>query len=133
MHAHGLHVLSERNGDNPFVVIAPGEVFDYEYRIPADHPAGTFWYHPHHHQYVADQIFGGLAGCADRGRRPRPGCRHGPGAADRRHHVDGAGRIAAVSAMDRMTGGQGSLILVNGQHQPVAIAESGDLRRLLRP
>ena len=45
--------------------VRPGRsrrVFDYRYRIPLDHPAGTCWYHPHHHGTVADQVFGGLAG-----------------------------------------------------------------------
>lgn len=125
LHTHGLHVSPERNGDNPFVVIAPGEVFDYEYTIPANHPAGTFWYHPHHHQYVADQLFGGLAGALIVDSGPDLGA-----ATDRvlligDTTLDDGGRIAAVSAMDRMMGRQGSLVLVNGQHQPVATAESG--------
>jgi FtsP/CotA-like multicopper oxidase with cupredoxin domain len=54
--------LPQGNGDNPFVSIAPGSAFDYTYRIPADHPTGTYWYHPHCHGYVADQLFGGLVG-----------------------------------------------------------------------
>ena len=41
---------------------------------PADHPAGTHWYHPHHHGLVADQVFGGLVGAlvVERRSRPRP-------------------------------------------------------------
>lgn len=62
LHTHGLHVSPEGNGDNPFVSIAPGAAFDYAYRVPADHPAGTYWYHPHHHGHIADQLFGGLVG-----------------------------------------------------------------------
>ena len=62
LHTHGLHVSPHGNGDNPFVTIDPGDGFDYAIRIPADHPAGTFWYHPHHHGTVADQIFAGLVG-----------------------------------------------------------------------
>ncbi|MDQ3886052.1 MAG: multicopper oxidase domain-containing protein, partial [Actinomycetota bacterium] len=62
LHTHGMHVSPQDNGDNPFLRIDPGTSFDYEIRIPLDHPAGTFWYHPHHHGTVADQIFAGLAG-----------------------------------------------------------------------
>ncbi|MEB3211944.1 MAG: multicopper oxidase domain-containing protein, partial [Leptolyngbyaceae bacterium] len=62
LHYHGLHISPEGNQDNPFVHVAPGESFDYEFVIPSDHPAGLFWYHPHHHGHVAEQVAAGLAG-----------------------------------------------------------------------
>lgn len=62
LHTHGLRVSPQANSDNPFIRVDPGTSFDYSYLIPADHPAGTLWYHPHHHGMVAEQIFGGLAG-----------------------------------------------------------------------
>jgi FtsP/CotA-like multicopper oxidase with cupredoxin domain len=62
LHTHGLHVSPEVNSDNIYLMIEPGESRIYEYRIPTDHPSGTFWYHPHHHSEVASQVFGGLAG-----------------------------------------------------------------------
>ena len=62
LHVHGLHVSPEGNGDNVFVSVEPGTTFDYEYRLPDDHPPGVYWYHPHHHGTVADQVFGGLYG-----------------------------------------------------------------------
>lgn len=62
LHTHGLHVSPSGNSDNPFITIEPGGSHDYAIRIPAGHPAGTFWYHPHHHGTVADQIFAGLVG-----------------------------------------------------------------------
>ncbi|MDO8107630.1 multicopper oxidase domain-containing protein [Isoptericola sp. b441] len=49
LHTHGLLVSRTDNGDNPFLRVAPGETFDYEITLPADHPPGLFWYHPHHH------------------------------------------------------------------------------------
>ena len=52
----------EGSSDNIFVMVEPGQEHTYEYRIPADHPSGTFWYHPHHHGTVASQVFGGMAG-----------------------------------------------------------------------
>jgi FtsP/CotA-like multicopper oxidase with cupredoxin domain len=55
-------VSPDGHGDNPFVTIEPGDSIDYTIAVPADHSAGTYWYHPHHHGMVADQIFGGLAG-----------------------------------------------------------------------
>lgn len=56
LHTHGLHVSPEGRGDNPFVTIDPGTTFDYAIEIPPNHPPGTFWYHPHRHRFVADQL-----------------------------------------------------------------------------
>jgi FtsP/CotA-like multicopper oxidase with cupredoxin domain/peroxiredoxin len=62
LHTHGLHVSPEGNSDNIFREIPPGGSFQYTIAIPADHPTGTFWYHPHHHGSVAYQLGNGLAG-----------------------------------------------------------------------
>jgi len=29
--------------------VPPGQSQDFEIRIPANHPPGLFWYHPHAH------------------------------------------------------------------------------------
>ena len=50
------------NSDNIFLRIPAGESFQYEYKIPENHPAGFFWYHPHLHGRATVQVFGGLAG-----------------------------------------------------------------------
>src|SRR4029077_14427004 len=42
--------------------INPGVSFQYEYNIPPDHPAGTFWYHSHRHGSTALQVSSGMAG-----------------------------------------------------------------------
>ncbi|HEU4499853.1 MAG TPA: multicopper oxidase family protein, partial [Sphingomicrobium sp.] len=62
MHTHGLWVSPAGNSDNVLISIAPGERFRYEYDIPADHPAGTFWYHPHSHGAGFAQVGSGMAG-----------------------------------------------------------------------
>lgn len=62
LHTHGLHVSPAGNADNIFVDIEPGKEFTFEYTVPADHPSGTFWYHPHRHGSVAYQLSNGLAG-----------------------------------------------------------------------
>jgi len=62
LHAHGLWVSPSGNSDNVFIKINPGVSFTYEYNIPADHPAGTFWYHPHLHGSTALQVSSGMAG-----------------------------------------------------------------------
>lgn len=62
LHTHGLHVSPSGDGDNVFVSIPPGESHDYEIEIPDDHTGGLFWYHPHRHGGVAQQVRGGMAG-----------------------------------------------------------------------
>ncbi|NIJ11388.1 FtsP/CotA-like multicopper oxidase with cupredoxin domain [Saccharomonospora amisosensis] len=129
LHTHGLHVSPEGNGDNPFLSIEPGQTFDYEIRLPEDHPPGTFWYHPHRHGYVADQLFGGLAGAIVVRGGPDLGT-----AADRPLLIsdislDGSGNVVSPGPPGRMMGRQGDLVLVNGQHQPVVSARAGTSQR----
>lgn len=62
MHAHGIWVSPTGNSDNVFLRFDPGTSFEHEYAIPADHPAGTFWYHPHLHGSTALQVSSGMAG-----------------------------------------------------------------------
>jgi FtsP/CotA-like multicopper oxidase with cupredoxin domain len=62
LHTHGLHVSPRGRADNVFLEIAPGDRFHYRIPIPDDHPAGIFWYHPHHHGAVTQQVRAGMAG-----------------------------------------------------------------------
>jgi FtsP/CotA-like multicopper oxidase with cupredoxin domain len=62
LHTHGLWVNPSGNGDNVLLSINPGVSFEYEYAIPTDHPAGTFWYHTHRHGSTALQVSSGMAG-----------------------------------------------------------------------
>jgi FtsP/CotA-like multicopper oxidase with cupredoxin domain len=62
LHTHGLHVSPEGNGDNVFRVIEPGTSGPVEIAIPEDHTGGFFWYHPHVHGGVKQQVRGGMAG-----------------------------------------------------------------------
>ncbi|WP_245160694.1 multicopper oxidase family protein [Blastococcus sp. CT_GayMR16] len=129
LHVHGLYVSPAGNGDNAFVVVQPGESFDYDHQLPDDHPPGVYWYHPHHHGMVADQVFGGLYGAIVVGD-PEP-------VAVTRERVlvisdltlDGSGRVSAPSAMARMAGREGELLLINGQSRPVLTARPGERER----
>jgi FtsP/CotA-like multicopper oxidase with cupredoxin domain len=80
LHTHGFHVSPEANHDNVFLKIDPGKAFTYEYDIPQDMPAGSYWYHPHLHPNVEGQIFAGLAGAIvqEGGLDTLPSLRHVP-------------------------------------------------------
>ncbi len=62
LHTHGLHVSPAGNSDNVLLEINGGQRFEYEIKIPEDHPAGTFWYHAHKHGSVALQVSSGMVG-----------------------------------------------------------------------
>ncbi|MCX5397133.1 multicopper oxidase family protein [Streptomyces sp. NBC_00102] len=73
LHTHGMHVSPSGEADNVMREFAPrtadeaaADVAEPQYtttvEVPADHPAGTYWYHPHVHGSTAEQIVGGMAG-----------------------------------------------------------------------
>jgi FtsP/CotA-like multicopper oxidase with cupredoxin domain len=62
LHFHGLHVSPRGESDNIFRTVKPGDTARYVVDIPADHPTGTFWYHPHQHHFALEQVFGGMSG-----------------------------------------------------------------------
>jgi len=62
LHTHGLHVSPVGNSDNVLLAISPQTSFQYEIRVPANHPPGTYWYHAHSHGSTAIQVGSGLAG-----------------------------------------------------------------------
>ena len=74
LHTHGLWVSPSGNSDNVMISIPPGERFRYQYRISGDHPAGTFWYHPHRHGSGLVQVGSGMAGAliVTGSRKPTP-------------------------------------------------------------
>ncbi|MGB5951621.1 MAG: multicopper oxidase family protein, partial [Ornithinimicrobium sp.] len=129
LHMHGLHVSPEGNSDNVFLAVEPGSSQQYEYRLPDDHPPGVYWYHPHHHGTVADQLFGGLYGAIiveDDSAIP----------VDRERvmvisdiTLDENGSLVWPSQMDQMNGREGELVLVNGRSEPHLEGEAGQRER----
>ncbi len=130
LHVHGLHVSPEGRGDNVFLAVEPGQTQKYEYRLPDDHPPGTYWYHPHHHGNVADQVFGGLYG-AIIVEDPEEDLD-----VDRERvlvvsdlTLDAGGSLVTPSIQERMMGREGELVLVNGQSEPRLQAHVGERER----
>ncbi|MFD6294203.1 multicopper oxidase family protein [Streptomyces sp. NPDC060235] len=73
LHTHGMHVCPSGSADNVLREFAPRTAdeapagaaeprYTTTIHVPADHPAGTYWYHPHLHGAIAEQIVGGMAG-----------------------------------------------------------------------
>jgi FtsP/CotA-like multicopper oxidase with cupredoxin domain/peroxiredoxin len=62
LHYHGLHVSPNGISDNVLIQVGPHETQEYEINIPADHPPGTYWYHPHRHGSTAGNVASGMSG-----------------------------------------------------------------------
>ena len=129
LHVHGLHVSPQGSSDNVFVEVMPGESFDYSYRLPADHPPGVYWYHPHHHGLVAGQIFAGLFGAIVVEEPDAIPVNSERVLIVSDTTLDSAGNIAAVSPMERMAGREGELLLLNGQSRPLLSARPDERER----
>jgi FtsP/CotA-like multicopper oxidase with cupredoxin domain len=134
LHYHGLHVPPTGNADNPFLSIPPAESLTYEFTIPKDHPSGTFWYHPHHHGYVAEQLFAGLAGLlivrGELDEIPEIKAAKEEFLVLKDFDLDESGRILPPNHMAMMLGREGQLLTVNGQVNPTLSITKGGLLRL---
>lgn len=124
LHTHGLHVSPLGDGDNVLLRIDPGEDNHYRIEIPADHPEGLYWYHPHHHGQVNDQIARGLSGLIVIGRAdggaPQLDGRPQRLLALKNAQLDGTS-IVVPSGQDV----SGQVFTVNGQLNPVLTAPPG--------
>ena len=134
LHYHGLHVPSTGRADNSMLSIPPGESFTYEFDLPLTHPGGTFWYHPHVHEFAAGQVSRGLAGVLIvRGELDEI-----PEIAAAPEHLivlqdfdlDRGGLPIEPGMMERMAGREGSLITVNSQINPAIPIQRGGWARL---
>jgi len=128
LHTHGFHVSPEGNSDNIFLRIEPHTQFTYEYDIPQDMPAGSYWYHPHLHPTVEQQIFRGLAGAIveEGGLDELPSLRAVP---QRWIVLDNTEvRDGRVLSPEEATESQ-SRIYVNGDLDPTAKIRPGQLQR----
>ena len=134
LHYHGLHITPQDTGDNVFLSVAPGAAFTYEFVIPANHPAGTFWYHPHHHGHVAEQLFGGLAGLfivrGELDEIPEVQAAQEEFIVLKDFEINRAGNLSTPNPMELMMGREGSLVTVNGQVNPGLSLPQGGLLRL---
>jgi len=124
LHTHGLHVSALGNADNPFLDIEPGEENHYTIKIPANHPEGTFWYHPHYHGIVNSQIFGGLSGLLIIGR-PDGGAPELNGLTQRLLGIKNF-QTSATNIVDTGLVVASSQYAINGQLDPVISALAGE-------
>ncbi len=61
-HLHGSHTTPSGFGDNVIARYTTGQSWTTEIDLPDDHGQGGYWYHPHYHPSVNQQVYGGLSG-----------------------------------------------------------------------
>jgi len=133
LHTHGFHVSPSGNSDNPLVEIMPGKSFQYTITIPKNHASGTFWYHPHHHMFVAKQLSAGLSGAIiiedaiDMQREFVDSSDRMLVFADPRIGKDSS--VMDTYMMDQAHGRLGEYLLINGQLNPQIISKPGLVER----
>ena len=133
IHYHGLHIPVTGNADNVFLKIEPGTKLTYEFQIPSNHPSGTFWYHPHLHGLVAEQLFGGLAGLfilrGELDEIPEIKAAQEEFIVLQDFSIDERGRRSSSAGMSLMMGREGNVIAVNGRVNPnISLPANGLLR-----
>ncbi len=130
IHTHGFHVSPEEPADAAHLHIMPGETYDYEYDT-AMQPAGTLsFYHCHVHGLTAEQYWAGLAGCLiteDADSLLSAYETHVMVIKD--ISLSGSQPTAYSSTMDYMKGKEGSIVMVNGQVNPVLQVRPGQVQR----
>ena len=63
IHFHGTNTSPACHGDQVIhTIVNSGETFTYSMPIPADEPAGLYWYHPHVHGIAEAAVQGGATG-----------------------------------------------------------------------
>ena len=128
LHTHGFHVSPEGHSDNIFLSVEPHQQLTYEYDIPSDMSPGSYWYHPHVHGHVEDQVFRGMAGAIveEGGLDTLPALRRVP---QRWIVLDNTevrhGRILGVDESTEA----GDRVYVNGVLDPTAKIRPGQLQR----
>ncbi|PCC74195.1 Multicopper oxidase with three cupredoxin domains (includes cell division protein FtsP and spore coat protein CotA) [Nannocystis exedens] len=160
LHTHGLHVDPGPPGDDVFLAIGPGESYDFVFDIPRDiampdgtkanHPAGTYWYHPHMHGSTAIQVAGGMVGAIiirdeerddlDRLFSPEPGPGQGKEQLlvvgeymiQTKDSCDGKTRLATYGEMGHagpLPPGVEDFFHINGQLNPVIRMRPSEVQR----
>ncbi|MFJ6984720.1 MULTISPECIES: multicopper oxidase family protein [unclassified Streptomyces] len=137
LHAHGMHVDPTGEADNVFRAFDPAVTRDgttthrTTISVPDGHPAGTFWYHPHHHGSTATQLLSGMAGVivveGDVDEVPEIAAAREVVVCVNELRLDG-GRVPDLTSEGAFDG-IASTFLVNGARNPVLTLAPGEVQR----
>jgi FtsP/CotA-like multicopper oxidase with cupredoxin domain len=135
VHCHGLHLPAADDG-SPLVPIAPGQSYDYTFRVPRGW-AGTYWYHPHPDKKTTFQVAMGLFGAIIIRSAHDPLSAKGIHEkllilSDNRFGADGSIAFpdprSIQAEIDLENGREGNVLFVNGQVMPSIPIRRGELQ-----
>ena len=130
IHTHGLHVSPEPPADSMMVQLKPGETYEYTYDLSHEEPGHLTFYHPHVHGVVAEQYWGGLAGplVVEDETSLLTGYETNIMVLKDITLSNGA-PAPYTSMMEYMHGKEGTMVMVNGQVNPVLPIRPGQVQR----
>lgn len=130
IHWHGVKVPASQDG-GPHDLIPPQGSRTYRFTVPEGN-SGLHWFHPHPHNYLAEQIAHSLAGALLVRPKQDPMPTNIPAylmmVTDLR--LDANARVAPHTGVDWMNGREGDILLVNGQRNPRLDVAPGTTFRL---
>ena len=133
-HFHGSHTNPNGFGDNVVSRFTTGQKWTTEIDLPEDHGQGSYWYHPHYHPSVNQQVYGGASGFIQIGDplAKVPGFKNVPRNLAIIKMMDlGVDKDSGQLQLDAFDGYGGPLtnamtmVTVNGEFQPKADAKTG--------
>lgn len=130
LHTHGLHVSPSGNSDNSMLMFASEDTFDYEFDLSDQYPSTLNIYHPHVHETVAEQDWGGMAGAIiveDDNEILKEYETHLLILKD--IALSGTEPEPYTSTMEYMHGKEGNTVMVNGLLNPVLRINPGQVQR----
>ncbi len=130
IHTHGFHVSPEEPADAAHLHIMSGETYDYVYDTSKQPEGSLCFYHCHVHGLTAEQYWAGLAGCIitqDPSNLLLNYETHTMVIKD--ISLSGSEPEAYSSTRDYMKGKEGSIVMVNGQVNPVLNVRPGQVQR----
>ncbi len=138
LHFHGLHVDPKeiRPGvygdyvvDSADAGVLPGTARQHEIHIPADHPSGIYWYHPHLHGATNTQVVSGMFG-AILVQNPAEDFA-APGELRERVifvHKLALNQEGRTDSFNDSTASRASDFVLNGAHQPTLVMRPGEVQ-----
>ena len=126
MHFHGSHTNPGGFGDNVLARYTSGQDWTTVIQLPENHGKGSYWYHPHYHPSVNEQVYGGLTGAMQVGDplSQIPGLENTPrNLAQFKNLEIGYDPISGQlvpAALDNLAGliNRMNMVTVNGEFQP---------------
>lgn len=132
IHWHGLDVPADQDG-HPHHTVPTGGVFQYDFRI--DNRAGLYFFHPHPHGKLGNQVNRGLVGVMivrdaeeDSLNLPREQDEHLVCIQDRRVNADRQFEYLTGGMHDRMMGMHGNELFINGELNRKKVVRRGAQR-----